>query len=155
MSLSFADLYERVPSPLSLDPQDLPAFRDDLVMSRSCPVSTIIGEQVGIWAQGFLAKYDAPVPSVESTASWMGLAWDVRPAPALPPKLTDGQWVFLHYSELALQYNNQWIAVHNGQVLAAGSVVKEVVATARHVCGANRFLLTRVNPQAWRDGLTW
>ncbi len=48
-----------------------------------------------------------------------------------PPRLSrqylrDQQWVFDHTPELEEKYPNEWIAVHNGEVIATGDKAFDV-----------------------------
>jgi len=54
-----------------------------------------------------------------------------KSAKTRPPRLSrqylrDQQWVFDHDSELEEKYPNEWIVVHNGEVLATGDKAFDV-----------------------------
>ena len=54
-----------------------------------------------------------------------------KPDKTHPPRLTrqylrDQQWVFDHSPELAEKYPNEWIVVHNGEVIATGDKAFDV-----------------------------
>lgn len=94
------------------------------------------------------------VLSEQGSGNWLGLDWEIRPIPS-QPKLSDGQWVFEHYDELAFKYGDRWIAVQGGKVVASGENAAATITAAREACGTNRILLTRLNPHAWKESLTW
>ena len=49
------------------------------------------------------------------------------PVPALDPQyVRDMDWAYTHYAELEMAYPNQWVAVVEGRVVAAGPVLAEV-----------------------------
>ena len=53
------------------------------------------------------------------------------PVPPLDPQyLRDMDWAYAHYAELERAYPNQWVAVVEGRVVAAGPVLADVRAGA-------------------------
>lgn len=59
---------------------------------------------------------------------------DYPPVPPLDPRyVRDMDWGHEHYSLLAKAYPNQWVAIVDGQVVAAGTDLGEVESVAARV----------------------
>lgn len=62
------------------------------------------------------------------------------PVPPTPKEYWDDRdWVHEHISEITEQYPNQWIAVVDKQVVAAGKVIAEVRNEAEQKTGRKHF----------------
>lgn len=60
----------------------------------------------------------------------------VQPPPPSPQYWLDRRWIHDNYSALVASHANEFIAVHHGQVLAAGSDLGVVEDAARAKCSA-------------------
>ncbi len=61
------------------------------------------------------------------------------PSPASREYLEDSNWAHEHLAELASEYPNQWVAIVNKMVVAAGRVISEVERMAREKTGRQEF----------------
>jgi hypothetical protein len=64
----------------------------------------------------------------------MPMPASVQPPSPSPQYWIDRRWIHDHYARLVADYPNEWIAVHLGQVLAAGPDLGIVEDAARSVC---------------------
>src|SRR4051812_5115555 len=65
----------------------------------------------------------------------------------LPSKqyVQDRRWIQQNIDALVRDYRNQWIAVHSGRVLAAGSDAGQVAAAARRKTAATDIVIQFVD----------
>jgi hypothetical protein len=67
--------------------------------------------------------------------------------PPLPKRwFEDEQWFMQHSSELAQQYSDQWVAVFDKQVIAAGKNASEVLRVAKEKTGGREVVIDLVSP---------
>lgn len=72
---------------------------------------------------------------------------DVPIPPPIPKRyFADEQWFADHSHELAQQYPDQWVAVCNGEVIAAGKVLGEVRRLAQERTGEREIVIDLVSP---------
>lgn len=64
-----------------------------------------------------------------------------HPNPTIPPKeyWEDDQWASEHYGDIVKQYPNQWVAVVDKKVIAAGKSMTEVINKAQSVYAGRQF----------------
>lgn len=58
------------------------------------------------------------------------------PTPPTEQYWLDRQWIHDHYDELVKDHANEWIAVHQGQIVTAGKDLGQVEDAARARCSA-------------------
>ncbi len=69
---------------------------------------------------------------------------DVPIPPPIPKRWSEDQkWISEHHHELAEKYPDQWVAVFNGEVIAAGKNLGEVEKVAHEKTG-ERDIATRL-----------
>jgi len=61
------------------------------------------------------------------------------PSPASKEYWEDSDWALEHSSEISQKYPNQWVAVVNKRVVAAGKVIAEVEKIAEEKTGRKEF----------------
>ena len=65
---------------------------------------------------------------------------DYPPVPPIPKEFWEDEgWAYDNYNELVRMYPNQWVAIVNKQVVAAGKDGTEVVAMAKQKTGKRNF----------------
>lgn len=63
-------------------------------------------------------------------------AKEFPPAPPIDPRYwEDMDWAYEHYATLAAEHPNQWVAVVDGRVVAAGMDLGKVESVARGIAG--------------------
>lgn len=72
---------------------------------------------------------------------------DMPKPPPIPKRyFEDEKWLFEHENELAEKYPDQWVAVVNKEVVAAGKNLAEVERVAREKTGEEEFPVWLVTP---------
>jgi len=72
---------------------------------------------------------------------------DLPIPPPIPKRwFEDEKWFMQHSSELAQQYPDQWVAVFNKQVIAAGKNASEVLRLAKEKTGGREIVIDLVSP---------
>jgi hypothetical protein len=71
-----------------------------------------------------------------------------EPVPPPIPKrwFEDEKWFMQHSSELAQRYPDQWVAIFNKEVIAAGKNLAEVERVAQEKTGERDILVDLVTP---------
>jgi len=64
---------------------------------------------------------------------------EALPTPVSTEYLEDSNWAHEHLTELAKDYPNQWVAIVNKVVVAAGRVISEVERIAQEKTGRQEF----------------
>ncbi len=73
---------------------------------------------------------------------------DVPKPPPIPKRyFEDERWISEHMRELREQYLNQWVAVFNGEVIAAGKVLAEVESMAHEKTGERDIATRLIEPE--------
>jgi hypothetical protein len=70
-----------------------------------------------------------------------------KPPPTPKHYYEDQKWISEHMRELREQYLNQWIAVFNGEVIAAGRVLAEVERVAHEKTGERDIATRLIEPE--------